>query len=380
MSWNAAKVSSPEPRSRVLVVDDTVTYRRIMTDVVERLDDAEIVGTAPNGRIALLKIEQLKPDLVFLDVEMPEMDGLETLKALKQRWPQIGVVMVSGASTHNADITIKCLQSGAIDFVPKPEGMGMDASVEWLRKQISTVLMLHRTRQRTAAMRAGRDTRSEPAPAIVAPVPPPSARIAPVPGVFDVLAIGCSTGGPEALGKIIPLLPGDLGVPVLLVQHMPPKFTESLARNLDGKSPLTVKEAVDGEPIVRNTVYIAPGGKHMVVREEAGATERRIGINDNPPVKSCRPSVDVLFRSVANTYGKNILAVVLTGMGDDGSDGVATLKRKGCYCITQSAATCVVYGMPRAVDEAGLSDAQIALTEIASRIADKIRPFARRST
>jgi two-component system chemotaxis response regulator CheB len=200
--------------------------------------------------------------------------------------------------------------------------------------------------------------------------------MAPLPARIDVIGIGVSTGGPNALAELIPRLPEDLPVPVLLVQHMPPLFTASLAEQLANRSALKVREARDGEPILPGTVLIAPGGKHMVVRRRGdveGASMAIVGLNENPPENSCRPSVDVLYRSKAAQYDGNMLAVIMTGMGSDGCEGVRAMKRRGCHCITQSEATCVVYGMPLAVDEAGLSDEQVPLAQMAQRITTLVR-------
>lgn len=362
-------------KCRVLVVDDTAMYRRILSDVVTSLPEAELVGSAPNGALALKKIPQVDPDFILMDIEMPEMDGLEALKIIRRDYPRIGVVMISGLNQQAVALTILALEMGALDFIAKPTGLGPQASVEQLTSQIGALInsYMGRTQRLPAA---------KPAPVRERPLPRPSqpaapaaeAHVAPTPRSFDILAIGSSTGGPDALNRIIPRLPGDLPVPVLLVQHMPPVFTASFAASLDKKSPLAITEAKEGEEIKVGHLYIAPGGKHMVARK---ATDSRvhylIGLNDNPPVKSCRPSVDVLFRSIASVYNGNVLAVVLTGMGDDGCDGVAALKRKGCYCITQNEETCVVYGMPRAVNEAGLSDETVPLDRIVERILLKIK-------
>lgn len=375
-------------KTRILVVDDTVTYRRIMSEVVAGLVDCELIGTASNGSIALKKIEQDTPDIVLMDIEMPELDGLATLKAIRERFRTVGVIIVSGASAASADITIKALQAGAIDFIPKPEGLGYETSVLMLRKQVQQLLSLHATRSIIATVRRAPTSAPHPQPAPTAvphptPAPspvgkpePPILRLAATPKHFELLAIGVSTGGPEALGKLIPKLPGDLGVPILLVQHMPPIFTTSLARNLALKSALTIKEGEDGEVPRPNTVYIAPGGRHMILRRNGEKGSPILAIIDTPPVKSCRPSVDVLFRSIANVYEGGLMAAVLTGMGDDGCDGVAALKRKGCYCFTQSESSCVVYGMPRAVDEAKLSDESVDLADMAERITQKLRRLA----
>jgi len=355
--------------SKILVVDDTAVYRRILSDVVGELDNAELAGTAPNGNIALKKVEALQPDLVLLDLEMPELDGLETLKIIRRKWPEIGVIVISGVNSAGADKTIKALQAGALDFIPKPTGTGTEEGIKVLRKKIGPLLTLFTTRRFTSAVIAATTRPPQPTAAPAPPRPqPPKRAIAPVPSRFRMLAIGSSTGGPEALGQIIPHLPADLGVPILLVQHMPPVFTASLAENLNRRSALTVKEAQNGEWVFPDVVYIAPGGRHMVLRRSDDNEGYVIGINDNPPVKSCRPSVDVLFRSIAVHHGGGVLAVMLTGMGDDGADGVGALKREGCRCLSQTEKTCVVYGMPRAIDEAGYADESIDLPDIAARI------------
>ena len=202
-------------------------------------------------------------------------------------------------------------------------------------------------------------------------------RTAPKPTRIDVLGVGVSTGGPNALAEVVPHLPPDLGIPVLVVQHMPPVFTKSLADGLAKKSMLPVREARDSDPIEPDTVLIAPGGRHMVVRTEldaaTGERRRRVGVNDSPRENGCRPSVDVLFRSLAAQYGGNMLAVVMTGMGSDGREGVRAMKRRGCYCLTQTEASCVIYGMPQAVDTAGLSDESVALEHLGSRITEITR-------
>lgn len=357
-----------------MIVDDTVTYRRILTEVVEGIPEAVMVGTAPNGTIAMKKLDQLKPDLVLLDIEMPEMDGLETLAQIKKQYRHIEVILISGVNSKSADRTIKGLELGALDFLAKPEKMGYEESIRHLRQMISSLIKLQLTRRFTQMARQPQPTpATRPAP----PPPPapepaaPSRLVLPPPKRIDLVAIGSSTGGPEALSKVLPLLPGNFPLPILIVQHMPPVFTASLAANLNKRSALTIKEAEDGETIEAGTVYIAPGGRHMVMRPPQDGGPATIGINEAPPVKSCRPSVDVLFRSIAAVQGGNVLAVVLTGMGDDGSDGVAALKRKGCYCITQSETSCVVYGMPRAVDEANNSDERVDIENIAARIITK---------
>jgi two-component system, chemotaxis family, protein-glutamate methylesterase/glutaminase len=380
----------PNRELRVLVVDDTVVYRRILREVADGLPGATVAATAANGKLALAKMKRDPVDLVLLDVEMPEMGGLETLEAIRRDYPDTGVIMVSGVNKNSADITMKALEKGALDFVPKPEGRDPGDSRNVLIEQLRPLVQLFSTKrnlraareERVSGVREDRPSSERPAAALreaprVERPEPPVSRIAPLPKRIDVLAIGVSTGGPNALAQVIPGLPANLGVPIVLVQHMPPLFTKSLSDSLDRKSNVTVREAVDGEPLDPNTVLVAPGGKHMVVRrkssEGAGEGCFHAGLNTNPPENSCRPSVDVLFRSVVANYGGNILAVIMTGMGADGCEGVRAMKRRGCYCMTQSEASCVVYGMPQAVDEAGLSDERVPLAELANRITTLVR-------
>ena len=351
---------------KTLVVDDTVTYRKILGEALKDIPDIELVGTAPSGAIALKKIAQDPVHLVLLDVFMPDMDGVETLKRIKKDFPGVAVVMVSGATTRSADITIEALSLGAMDFIRKPDGPDVAANIAQLKNDVATVLRMIKLRQLTSKA----DTRTKGpsiAPAADDRSLRPGSAFAAVPHSFGVCAIGVSTGGPEALSNLVPAFSGPLSVPVLCVQHMPATFTKSLADSLAKKSKFNVVEASEGEPALPGIMYIAPGGRHMVVRKKDGKVV--IGLNDGPPENSCRPSVDVLFRSVAATYGdRGVLAVVLTGMGSDGCNGVRSLKRQGCYCITQSEQSCVVYGMPRAVDEAGLSDKSISLEAIPGQV------------
>ncbi|HWQ10075.1 MAG TPA: chemotaxis response regulator protein-glutamate methylesterase [Holophaga sp.] len=370
-----------DPRLKVLIVDDTIVYRKILSDVVESLEDAELAGTAPHGRLALAKLEQAPVDLVLLDVEMPEMGGLDALKEIRRRHPATQVVMISGTNMSSADITMHCLEQGALDFLRKPEGTDPEASRSELKDRLRPLLRHIRTRfnlQRSLLLSKDGPRTELPAPVVRQGQEPPAPsvpakaafRAASAPDRIDVVAIGVSTGGPNALVEVIPRLPADFPVPILLVQHMPPCFTASLAAHLDQRSSLSVREAKDGEPVLPGHVLIAPGGKHMVVRrmggEEGGSLI--VGLNENPPENSCRPSVDVLFRSVAAHFRGNMLAVIMTGMGNDGCEGVRAMKRQGCLCLSQTEDSCVVYGMPLAVDEAGLSDERVPLDRLAERI------------
>jgi two-component system, chemotaxis family, protein-glutamate methylesterase/glutaminase len=352
---------------RILIVDDTITYRKILSDIVKEVPEAVAIGTAPSGIIALKKLAQEHFDIVFLDVHMPDMDGVETLKRIKKEFPGIAVVMVSGVTTRGADTTIEALQLGAVDFIRKPDSADAAANAAQLKNDIISVFRLIKLKSLTSATGVGPGKTVQPS-AISKTVPRESAKVTTaLPRSFGVCVIGVSTGGPEALSKLVPGLTGPFSVPILCVQHMPPMFTKSLADSLTKKSKIQVVEGTDNEPVQPGVMYLAPGGRHMVVRKSDGRVV--LGINDGPPANSCRPSVDVLFRSIASVYGdRGILAAVLTGMGNDGCNGVRTLKRQGCYCITQSEQSCVVYGMPRAVDEAGLSDKSIPLEEISREI------------
>jgi two-component system chemotaxis response regulator CheB len=347
---------------RTIIVDDSAIYRKILSETVADFSEINLIGTASNADLALKKIGFSKPDLVFLDVHLPDMDGIAVLKEIRSKYPDTAVVMVSGISSKNTIDTITALEYGAVDFISKPDSPDMNRNIEQLKDDVRSILRLVTLRKLTKRKISG-SVSSAP----VIQEKPKIVKTELFPSSFSVCAIGVSTGGPEALNKLIPNLPENFAIPVLVVQHMPQLFTKSLSDSLDKKSKLRVIEGTDGTEIKKGFVYIAPGGKHMVVRNQDG--KNIIGINDGPPENSCRPSVDVLFRSVADHYGDSgVLAVVLTGMGNDGCSGIRALKRKKCFCITQSEPTCVVYGMPRAVDEAGLSDKSVPIELIAAEL------------
>lgn len=376
---NESRLAGARERLRVLVVDDTVVYRRIVGDVVTSLDGAELVGTASNGWLALEKMKRLDVDVVLMNIEMPEMDGLAALGVIRREYPDVSVIMVSAVNKHSTDVRVKALAGGALDFVSKPEGNDPQSSRDYLVVHLEPLLRLAYRRRlcRVPRVQAGRSVGvGKPDDARVRP----GGREAPKPTRIDVVALCVSTGGPDALARVIPKLPSDLGVPILVVQHIPPVFSKSLAENLDKKSAVSVQEAVDGQAIEPNIVLISPGGRHMVVRSRLdAATGRRnavVGLNDSPPENNCRPAADMTFRSVVAHYGGTVLAVVMTGMGSDGCEGVRVMKRKGCLCLTQTRESCVVYGMPRAVDEAGLSDEQVALVDLPSRISTLVKECA----
>ncbi|HEY9188905.1 MAG TPA: chemotaxis response regulator protein-glutamate methylesterase [Bacteroidota bacterium] len=346
---------------KVLVVDDAAVFRQSVSTVLNADSDIYVVGTAPNGKIALTKIEQLNPDVVTLDVEMPEMDGLETLKNIKQKFPHIGVIMFSVHTERGAKQTIEALSLGAFDFVTKPSGTGsFSASMNRIREELVPLI-----KEYWAKFNKKGENRViiQKPPERRAPVIPPGIKLK---IKKEAVAIGVSTGGPNALAEIIPKFPAKIGVPVFIVQHMPPIFTKQLAERLNSKSNLRVVEARDNEIITPDKVYIAPGNYHMEVKERNG--EKIISLNQGPLENSCRPAVDVLFRSVAKLYGKKALGVILTGMGKDGFLGSEMMKQNGAYIIAQDQESSVVWGMPRFVVEAGIADEVVNLNEMTDTI------------
>lgn len=349
---------------KVMVVDDTIFYRKIIKDVLETLPDIEVVGTVNSGVLALGRIPSLKPDVLTLDVEMPGMNGLQVLEQIRKNHPAIECIMISSKTQEGSEATIKALELGAFDFIAKPDNESVQANLDYLSDALGKMLGLL-SRQRSI-----KDLlRKHPTPVKAPMIPAAPAVLKPFrrSEKSAVVAIGVSTGGPNALAQILPQLPGNLNVPILLVQHMPPLFSASLAKSLAKKCSLKVKEAEDGEPVVINTVYVAAGGKQMKVTSGAGYS-KIIRITDDPPENNCKPSVDYLFRSVAKEYGSKTTCVVLTGMGVDGKLGVTVSKAAGGFTIAQDAATSVIYGMPKAVIEAGLADVVAPLESIAEEI------------
>lgn len=370
---------------KLLIVSATVIRRQRLTELVGGVPGIELAGTAASGRIAISKLKQNEIDLVLLDAGIEDMSSRKAVRAVLDASPETGVVMLAARETGAAGDVVAALEAGAMDHIPCPVTPGDTRAEQDFRKELRGVVQalstrrnLKETRRMTNVMTPISSASSrpqKPGPSAEASAPSRKALVKKIPDRFSVLAVGVSTGGPNALTEFVPKLPPDLGVPILLVQHMPQSFTRVLAESLDAKSPLPVREAVHGEPVEANTVYLAPGGQHMVVERKAAGNGMRpcIALNSAPPRNSCRPSVDVLFESVAEVYAGHILAVVMTGMGNDGRDGVARMKQDGCYCLSQSADTCVVYGMPRAVDEAGLSDERVPLSVLAARVAALVR-------
>jgi two-component system chemotaxis response regulator CheB len=350
---------------RVMVVDDSVVVRKIVTDVLSADPDIEVVGTAVNGKIAVAKLEQLKPDLVTMDIEMPEMNGIEAVRAIRATRSRVPIIMFSTLTERGASATLDALSAGANEYVTKPANVGsVGQSMESVREQLIPKIKALTGRPAT------------PGPARVAVPVVPVAPVRPAaprtgPGKKPaVLVIGSSTGGPEALARVLPMLPATLPVPVLLVQHMPPVFTRQFAQRLDRLSPLRVVEAADGSPLHPGTVHLAPGDHHLVVRAHGRSplAGLQTGLNQGPPENFCRPAVDPLFRSVVTAYDGAVLAVVLTGMGSDGRNGAAEIRAGGGTVLVQDQATSVVWGMPGAIAQAGLADEILPLDRVPEAI------------
>ncbi|MBL8250591.1 MAG: chemotaxis response regulator protein-glutamate methylesterase [Candidatus Competibacter sp.] len=395
---------------RLMLVDDSALIRRLLADVLSGDPMLEVVGQAPNGRVALDKLSTINPDLVILDVEMPEMDGLETLAEIRKRQPRLPVIMFSSITERGAIVTLEALALGANDYVTKPSNTGnMATALQRVRDEL--IPRIKTFCRHLVAPTLG----AQPAPLGRAPAPrtpfgqpsadkplfgnfgqpalgqtpfgqtpfgqSPTFKPDSKPGLLplpprsnqrvDVVAIGVSTGGPPALAALLPQLPASFPVPILIVQHMPPIFTRLLAERLANQSALGIAEGAAGELLLPGQVRVAPGGSHMVL--ERFGNQIRVQLNQDEPENSCRPAVDALFRSVAEVYRGNALAVVLTGMGNDGLRGCEVIRKAGGQILVQDEASSVVWGMPGFVAKAGLADGQFPLSQLATEIMRRVR-------
>ncbi len=353
---NPRKTIPKGSKIRVLVVDDSVVIRRLVTQALEEVPDIEIAGSAANGKIALQRIPQVNPDAITLDIEMPEMNGIEAVREIKKAYPQVRVIMFSTLTQRGASSTIEALSHGADDYVTKASNYGsLDKSMTSLRDELVPKI-------KQFFVLAGA------APAVAPPRPPSVPRLVngsrPTVGAHarKAVVIGVSTGGPVALSRIVPMFPHDFPAPILIVQHMPPMFTRMLAERLQTQTKLRVTEAVEGDVVTPGRILIAPGDYHMKLRRLG--TDIRVQLDQGPQENSCRPAVDVLFRSAAEIWGPAAVGAVLTGMGQDGLRGVETLKAQGAYIIAQDEVTSVVWGMPGAVANAGLADTVTGLDSV----------------
>lgn len=391
---------------RVMVVDDSVVARRLISEVLAGDPELEVVAAASNGKVALQRLEQIPCDLITLDVDMPELDGIATMTEVRKRHPKLPVIMFSALTARAASSTIDALSRGANDYVTKPDGMAnVGAARERIKAELipkikalcsgaprstSKIPMMRQTsvipiQRQTSVIPVQRQTSVIPVQRQTTAVIPVAAPQRPITGVIDLpipragmvgaVAIGVSTGGPPALQTLVSGLPASLPVPVFIVQHMPPTFTTMLADRLARGAAVPVIEAAAGMRVEPGKVYVAPGDYHLVV--ERGPLGTFLRTNQDPPECSCRPSADVLFRSVSAAYGPGALAVVLTGMGSDGTRGAEYIRAAGGTVLVQDQATSVVWGMPGSVWRAGLAAAVLPIGEIAGEIIQRTQMRSR---
>jgi two-component system, chemotaxis family, protein-glutamate methylesterase/glutaminase len=364
---------------RVLIVDDTAVYRKVVSEILSEIPDIEVVGTANNGKIAMSKIASLKPDLLTLDIEMPEMNGLEVLSNIRLEGHDVGAIVLSTLTHKGGELTMQALDLGAFDFITKPESSSIEESKKQIKNTLSSMLKAYSRRQEIKNILGGKsyfisnikENKIKESPNVVVRRMNLDANLKK--RKAEIVGIGVSTGGPKALSQMMPHIPADINVPILIVQHMPPIFTQSLAKSLDAKCAIDVKEAVDGETIRPNTAFIAPGGKQMKVVAGMDGKDRIIRITDDPPENSCKPSVDYLFRSIAQHYVGRSAGVIMTGMGSDGNIGLSLMKRNGATIIAQDESTCIVYGMPKKAIESGIVDIIAPLDQIAPEICQLVK-------
>ncbi|MBN2653067.1 MAG: chemotaxis response regulator protein-glutamate methylesterase [Spirochaetales bacterium] len=373
----------------VLICDDSALMRRLVSKIVESDPRMEVAGTAVNGKFALNKIPILKPDIVILDLEMPDMNGIEFLKERRKNNITVPVVILSSLAKKGASITMEALSLGASDFVLKPSG-SISLDIEQVSNELKKLILVYGGRYKgdttvTSSIAMGnhlanleddlfkRDS-SEDVVSYIGKenVPPPlSPSKRPNFSRIDIVAIGISTGGPNALRKVFAALDRDFPVPIVVVQHMPEGFTAEFADSLNSICQLSVREAVDGEPLLAGSIYIAPGNHHIVVKKSGSGPIVRV--NQSPQVNGHRPSADVLFKSVSQEYGGHSLGVIMTGMGRDGAKELGSIYNLGGYTIAQDQESCIVYGMPRVATEYGYVDKVVSLPNIAEIISGVVR-------
>lgn len=338
---------------KLMIVDDAAYFRFILTKFFGEDSDIEIIATAKNGLEAIEKLKTITPDVITMDIEMPKMNGIELLKYVMSTNP-IPTIMLSSLTPESTDVTIRSLQYGAIDFINK-DAVKLSTDT----KKISKTLLEKVKIAATAKVKKINLEDVKKVGIVTAKTKPTSFKITKA----QVVAIGCSTGGPKALNQLIPLLPNNLPVGILIVQHMPEHFTKSLANRLNESSRIVVKEAEDGDLVLPGRVLIAPGGFHMEITKNY-----TVRLTKAKPVNHVRPSVDVLYDSLIDVYKENITAVVLTGMGQDGADGALKIKNAGGKVLVEDQSTCTIYGMPKAVVDRGAANKTIPLDKMANEI------------
>jgi two-component system chemotaxis response regulator CheB len=339
---------------RTVVIDDSIVYRSQLIDTLSTFPEVRVVGFASDGRSGLEKVRQYLPDLITLDIEMPVMNGIDALVAIKKEFPATAIIMVSSLTRDGSRETIRALELGALDFVTKPDLTSKEANKAALLEQLSRIVAgLVNLRTASPAVKAP--------PVVKSTVPAPS-------GAPKIIGIGVSTGGPKALATLIPQLPATIKVPIVMVQHMPPLFTASLAESLARKSALKVVEAHHGQQLEAGVVYIAPGGHQMSIQISSDGMHKAIRLADDPAEHFCKPAVDYLFRSLAKEYRGSAIGIILTGMGKDGTLGLSLMKKFGARTIAQNEETCTVYGMPREAIQAGIVDCVLPIDSMAQEI------------
>ena len=344
---------------KVLIIDDSVLFRILLKTLVRSVEGVEVCASASDGEAGLEAVEKHHPDVVLLDVEMPKMTGLDVIKAISTKGIETHVIMCSAFTTAGAEVTVKALELGAHDFITKPEGKDKEESIKLLKDQLIPELEELKTvvaQERSSVKEVSVKKRT--------PVNVVSKVHA------DIVGIGISTGGPKALAKVLPDIASSFKLPIVIVQHMPKLFIESLANSLNDKCSLEVKVAEDGEELKGGKVYIAPGELQMAIVDKRG--QKLVKLSDDPPENYCRPAVDYLFRSLAVSYGSKVIGVVMTGMGADGAQGLLSIKNGGGYTIGQDEATSTIYGMPQEAAKAGAVVSVLALDQIAEHIQKSI--------
>ncbi len=369
--------AGPQRAIRVMIVDDSVVVRGLVARWLDEEPGIKVVGSLRTGREAVEQVESVAPDVVILDIEMPDLDGLSALPLLLRKDRDLIVIMASTLTRRNAEASFKAMSLGAADYIPKPEtNRGVTTSVEFRRELIDKVRNLGSRRRLRAAShpiapvpaRSSVDSQPQASAPVLTPARSARFRLRPFGNVVPrVLLIGSSTGGPQALNTVVSQLGAVIDrAAVLITQHMPATFTTILAEHLGRASHRPVREAVDHEPVVPGRIYVAPGGRHMLV--ERTDNNPIVALSDGPPVNFCKPAVDPLFASASRVWGPSILAVVLTGMGSDGAKGAAEIVAAGGSVIAQDEATSVVWGMPGAAANAGVCSAVLPLDQIAAKI------------
>jgi len=361
---------------RTLVVDDSMVFRKILSDLLKEIPGIEVVGHAPNGRIAVQKLFSQKPDLLLLACNLPEMSGFQVLAEIREKQVDCGAIMLGNSNADLQKTGVAALTAGAFEFLARPDGETIEETSRLLRPQLKLAVETFQERLRIRRM-MGLGIRKTPLTAGLAKNPADNQKKSDSSaavrnrqnvGFADLIVIGISTGGPPALAEVLASITQPLNIPVIIVQHIPPFFSGPLATGLREKSGQQVYEVVDGMPLEPGKFFLCPGGAHLKLVKEAGPGSYQLRLSDDPPENSCRPSVDYLLKSVVNSFAGNLAVLIMTGMGSDGLTGARLVKKAGGYVMAQNGESCVVYGMPKAVIEAGLADEVLSLNEIPAGI------------